>query len=170
MDQEDLSTTIVFSEGGGSFYYQVNVNLLRCFCSTLGSNLLKNCSTDWQKNIFGSEKCLGKQLMFLLRVSDKNLKKKKSRAHSTYACSVTSDCLRPHGRQPVRLLCPWDSPDKNTGVCCHALLQGIFLTQGWNPRLLHLLHWQVSSLPLHHQGSKNLKEEYNFWTYNLLSW
>ena len=35
-----------------------------------------------------------------------------------------------------RLLCPWDSPCKNTGVGCHALLQGIFLTQGSN---LHLL-------------------------------
>ena len=31
---------------------------------------------------------------------------------------------------------------------CHALLQGIFLTQGLNPYLLGLLHWQVSSLPL----------------------
>ena len=28
------------------------------------------------------------------------------------------------------------------------LLQGIFLTQGWNPRLLCLLHWQAGSLPL----------------------
>ena len=34
-----------------------------------------------------------------------------------------------------RLLCPWDSPGKNTGVGCHALLQGIFPTQGWNPGL-----------------------------------
>ena len=32
--------------------------------------------------------------------------------------------LRPHGLQPVRLLCPQDSPDKNTGVGCHAFLQG----------------------------------------------
>ena len=31
---------------------------------------------------------------------------------------------------------------------CHALLQGIFPTQGSNPRLLCLLHWQVGSLPL----------------------
>ena len=30
---------------------------------------------------------------------------------------------------------------------CHLLLQGIFLTQGSNPSLLHLLHWQVGSLP-----------------------
>ena len=34
-------------------------------------------------------------------------------------------------------LCPWNSPIKNTGVNCHALLQGIFLTQGSNPGLLH---------------------------------
>ena len=33
-----------------------------------------------------------------------------------------------------------DSPDKNTGVGCHALLQAIFLTQGWNQHLLHLLY------------------------------
>ena len=36
--------------------------------------------------------------------------------------------LQPHGLQPARLLCPWDSPGKNTGVGCQALLQGIFVT------------------------------------------
>ena len=41
-----------------------------------------------------------------------------------------------------------DSPGKNTGVVCHALLQGIFLTQGSNPRLSHFLHWYAGSLPL----------------------
>ena len=41
--------------------------------------------------------------------------------------------------------CPWDSPDKNTGVDFHALLQGIFLTQGLNPCLLE---GQAGSLPL----------------------
>ena len=41
-----------------------------------------------------------------------------------------------------------DSSGKNTGVGCHFLLQGIFQTQGWNPRLLCLLHWQPGSLPL----------------------
>ena len=41
-----------------------------------------------------------------------------------------------------------DSPGKNTGVGCHTLLQGIFLTQGSNPCLFHLLCWQVGSLPL----------------------
>ena len=28
--------------------------------------------------------------------------------------------------EPARLLCPWDSPGKNTGVGCHALLQSLF--------------------------------------------
>ena len=45
--------------------------------------------------------------------------------------------------QTSRLLCPWNSPSKNTGVGCHALLQRIFPTQGLNPHLLSLLHWQV---------------------------
>ena len=45
---------------------------------------------------------------------------------------VTQSCptLGPHGLQPARLLCPWDSPSKNTGVACHFLLWGIFPTQG----------------------------------------
>ena len=43
--------------------------------------------------------------------------------------------LQPHGLQPTRLLRPWDSPGKNTGVGCRFLLQGTFPTQGLN------LHW-----------------------------
>ena len=61
--------------------------------------------------------------------------------------SVLSDSLSPYGLQPTRLLCPWDSPGKNTGVGCQALLQGIFPIQGLNMCLLHL-HWQAGSLPL----------------------
>ena len=45
---------------------------------------------------------------------------------------------RPHGLEPARLLCPWDSPGKNKGVGCHALLQGIFLTQDCSPLLMSL--------------------------------
>ena len=51
--------------------------------------------------------------------------------------SVVSDSLWPYGLQPSRLLCPWGSPGGNTGVGCHALLQGFF-PQGLN---LSLLHW-----------------------------
>ena len=49
--------------------------------------------------------------------------------------SVVSDSLRPHRLQLFRFLCPWNSPGKNTGVGCHSLLQGIFLTQGSNAGL-----------------------------------
>ena len=52
--------------------------------------------------------------------------------------SVVSDSLQPYVPWPARLICP----GKNTGVGCHALLQGIFLIQGLNQCLLHLLHWQ----------------------------
>ena len=37
--------------------------------------------------------------------------------------SVVSESLRPHGPWPARLLCPWDSPGRNTGVYCHFLLR-----------------------------------------------
>ena len=78
----------------------------------------------------------------------------------TRVCSVTSDTLESHIHEamdpitsvhgPHDLLGPWDSPGKNTGVGCHALLQGIFPAQGSNP---HLLHWQADSLPPSHLES-----------------
>ena len=60
--------------------------------------------------------------------------------------------LKHYGLQPVRLLCPWDSPGKNTEIGYHALLQQIFPTQGSNPHLLCLPHWQAGSLPLAPHG------------------
>ena len=48
---------------------------------------------------------------------------------------------------------PWNFPGKNTVVGCHALLQGIFPTQGSNLHLLCLLQWQADSLPLSFLGS-----------------
>ena len=53
--------------------------------------------------------------------------------------SVVSDFLRPNGPYiGPRLLCPWDSPGKDTGVGGPALLQGIFPAQESNWRLLNL--------------------------------
>ena len=52
-----------------------------------------------------------------------------------------------------------DSPGKNTGVGCHALLQEIFLTQGSNLYLLHLYHWQADSLPLAPTGKPEDKHK-----------
>ena len=49
----------------------------------------------------------------------------------------------------MSLLCPWDFPGKITGAGCHFLLQGIFLTQGLN---LRLLHWQVDSSTIEPPG------------------
>ena len=68
---------------------------------------------------------------------------------ATAAAKLLQSCptLRPQRRQPTRLPRPWDSPGKNTGVGCHFLLQGIFLTQGSNPGLLH---WRQMLYPLSH--------------------
>ena len=52
-----------------------------------------------------------------------------------WVASIMSNSMQPYGLQPTRLLCPWDSPGKNTGVSCKVLLQGIFLTQGSNRSL-----------------------------------
>ena len=52
-----------------------------------------------------------------------------------------------------------DSPDKNTGMGCRALLQGNFLTQGSNP---HLLNGRWILVPLRHQGSPGI------WIYTLI--
>ena len=68
-----------------------------------------------------------------------------------FSCEVTSDPLQHYSR---------DSPGKNTGVGCHSLPQGIFLTQGLN---LHLLHWQVDSLPLTTGEALPSLTKYNLW-------
>ena len=68
--------------------------------------------------------------------------------------SVMSSSLRLHGLQPARLLCPWNFSTKNTGVGCHALLQGIFLTQGLNSSVRHLLHCRQVLYWLSHCGSQ----------------
>ena len=65
------------------------------------------------------------------------------------SCSVMSDSVQHHGLQPTRLLCPKNSPGKNTGVGSHSLLQGIFLTQGLN---LGLLQCRQILYHLGHQG------------------
>ena len=66
--------------------------------------------------------------------------------------SVMSDSLRPSGLQPARLLCPWNSPDENTGVGCHFLLQGVFSTQGSKQHLLFSPASHVASLPSEPSG------------------
>ena len=73
-------------------------------------------------------------------------------------CSVTSVVFNPlqsHGLQPARLLCPWNSPGKDTGVGCHSLLR-IFPTQGPNLGLLHcrwILYCLSHQEALHRPGA-----------------
>ena len=58
------------------------------------------------------------------------------RLNACTACSVSWLRLTlcdPHGLQPAGILCPWNSPGKDTGVGCHSLLQGLFLIQRSEP-------------------------------------
>ena len=73
------------------------------------------------------------------------------------AQSFMSDCLQPHGMQPTRLHCPWNSPGKNTRVGSHFLLQRIFPTNWLKPHLLSFLHWQAWSLPLEPPGKPSIR-------------
>ena len=69
--------------------------------------------------------------------------------------SIVSDSLQPPGLQHTRLLCQWDSPCKNTGLGFHALLCGVFPTQGSNPGLPHC-RWILYHLS--HQRSPRILE------------
>ena len=64
---------------------------------------------------------------------------------------------------PTRLLCPWDSPGKNTGVGRHSLPSpGIFPTQGSNPGLLHC---RSTLHTLSHRGSLILYNRFSLIIY-----
>ena len=75
--------------------------------------------------------------------------------HACQVASVVSDC--DPMAQATRLLCPWDSPGKNTGVGCHALLQGIFPTQESNLYLQRLLYCRQVLYPPSHLGNPFLR-------------
>ena len=85
-------------------------------------------------------------LMLMSTISNLQLKNSMHLYNIVLSCSAVSNSLRPH--EPTRLICPCNFSVKNTGVGCHFLRQRTFLTQGLNPSLLHLLHWQADSLPL----------------------
>ena len=61
------------------------------------------------------------------------------RTFGTICCCLVTSAVSNSFAAPwtiaTRLLCPWDFMGKITGVGCHFLLQGIFLTQGWNAGL-----------------------------------
>ena len=92
------------------------------------------CPCDVKSQLIGKDPDAGKDW----RQNEKGMAKDEMvRKHHRLACSVTSvvsDSLRPHGPWPARLLCPWDSPSKNTGVGCRFLL------------LSHLMDMNLSKL------------------------
>ena len=78
--------------------------------------------------------------------------------HHAYACLVTQlgpTLCDPMDCTPLGSSVHGDSPGKNTGVGCHALLQGIFPTQELNPGLPHC-RWILYHLS--HQGSPRILE------------
>ena len=60
-------------------------------------------------------------VLSLNRMSSRNFFQALQFSSVQFSRSVVSDSMRPHRRQPTRLLHPWDSPGKNTGVGCHFL-------------------------------------------------
>ena len=78
-----------------------------------------------------------------------------------------SDSLQHFGLYPARLLCPWNSPGKNTGVDCHSFLQGIFLTQGLN---LDFLRCRQILYCLSHWGSPTKVTVYPIWFFKISFW
>ena len=75
-----------------------------------------------------------------------------------HACMLSSfsraDSVRPHGQQPTRLLCPWDSPGKHIGVGCHFLLQCMKVKSEnevaqWCPTLSDPMDWSLPGSSIH---------------------
>ena len=93
--------------------------------------------------------CCNMDIVLVYR-QERNTTSAKNQGASVYSGFedwIQLECISPNSAlvrsisQLTRLLHPWDSPGKNTGVGCHALLQGIFSIQGLNYRLLWLLHY-----------------------------
>ena len=74
---------------------------------------------------------LSTEMKAIVKITDKQIKKYEGHSYIVIdykmccccceVASVMSDSVRPHRQQPIRLLCPWDSPGKNTGVGRHFL-------------------------------------------------
>ena len=82
------------------------------------------------------------------------------RARGNRLCAQSRLIPWPRGLWPARLRCPQDSPGKNTGVGCHSLLQGIFLTQRLNPGVPH---FRQILYPLSHELPSWLRQLKGTW-------
>ena len=135
--------------------------MCQCICSIpfLSLLLIPSCSVPLRKvNYFGVTSCqmswtfpetstirIWQKYIESLKIHDLGFLRYWFRLLRGYGSWVTniSDSLQTHGLQPARLLCSWDSLDKNMGVGCHFFLQGGFL------------RWQ-NSVPLNSQVNVKL--------------
>ena len=91
--------------------------LYYCICSPLNPYIYKMCKSNF--SLYRNEFIL----TFYSIVRLFNMSSKFLHVDSVqFGRSVMSDSLRPYGRRPSRLLCPWDSLDRNRGLNCHFLL------------------------------------------------
>ena len=117
---------------------------------------------------FLSYLCLGSEITIMWSIRKYNLLSLVSKNWAqmpVLTCWVCAKSLQPCPTlwEPMNCSPPGFSvhvifPGKNTGVGYRALLQRIFPTQGSNPCLLSLLHWQVGSLPLALPGKHTFDE------------
>ena len=140
-------------------------SLLHC-CSRCGCPLWNACLgvrgcwalQEWWQRLSPPLTIILSQLGMLRVLLDLPLWEWELISHSLVVFSVAQSCptlCDPMGCSLPRLLCPRNSPDKNTGVGCHFLLQGL------NLRILYLLYWQVDSLPAEPPGKPN---QLSIWT------
>ena len=111
-----------FSKGSSPPRYQSLVSCIGRWQFQDGRS--KGMGTEWDQEVVG-------------KVDAYNLMVPRSLC-SACCCLIVQSCLtlcNPMGCDLPSSSCPWDFPGKNTGVGCHFLLQGIFLTQEFNPHL-----------------------------------
>ena len=110
------------------------------------TTMVPNCTVKWSGQ-------LTFKVLFLtswvpkVRARVQRLSKKNVKVLVAQSCPTLCD---PIDLEPVRLLCPWISPGKNTGVGYHSLFQGIFPIQRLSPGLLYrkqiLYHWATEEV------------------------
>ena len=99
---------------------------------------------SWAGCLLIDSVCLRKKVGIRGKKKKKKEEEEEGKVHakSLQSCPILCD---PMDSSPPGSSVHGDSPGKNTGVGCCALLQRIFLTQESNLRLVGLLHWQAGS-------------------------
>ena len=158
--------------------------------SRIGRQVLTSALPGKSSNLFNIGICLLRSYSLRPRVPpgpniwSRNSIEKKNFLYILRYWENSDLCMTAHLWAKLLQLCPtlWDPMDCSppaSPVCgilqarilesgCHFLLQGIFLTQGSNPCLLHLLHGQADYLPLATPG-KRLANADNEIIYNMIS-